>query len=147
MFKKLADLLRFSTSRKRKQSAEQCRQKFLRQTRLSQLEQLEAREVFAVEITDATPYTQNFNTLPTSGTNQAWSNDTTLQGWYLLRQPAAAPVAITTINATTSNTGTFNSFGGGTTNPVSDRALGGTGSGGAYFGSPSSGAVAGWMAV
>ena len=91
-------------------------------------------------------YTQDFNTLVQSGTGQAWSNNSTLTGWFLYRQPAPG-TDITTYNAGTgsSNAGNFYSFGSSATD--SDRALGGVGSGGAYFGSPSTGSVAGWIAV
>lgn len=91
-------------------------------------------------------YTQDFNTLVQSGTGQSWSNNSTLTGWFLYRQPAPG-TDITTYNAGTgsSNAGNFYSFGSSTTD--SDRSLGGVGSGGAYFGSPSTGSVAGWIAV
>src|SRR4051794_25808979 len=90
-------------------------------------------------------YSQNFDTLITSGTNQTWTNDTTLSGWLLFRQPAPG-TALTTYNAGagTSTTGSFYSFGTGTS---TDRALGGLGSGGAYFGSPATGTIAGWITV
>lgn len=90
-------------------------------------------------------YSQNFDTLITAGTNQAWTNDSTLTGWNLLNSTGGA---ISTYNAGNggSSTGSFYSFGTGT---ATERALGGTGSGGTYFGSPgpASGAVAGWIAV
>lgn len=90
-------------------------------------------------------YTQNFDNLISSGTNQAWSNNSTLPGWSLFRQPAPG-TAITTYNAGDggSNAGSFYSFGTGSN---TDRALGGTASGGTYFGSPASGTVAGWITV
>jgi uncharacterized protein len=90
-------------------------------------------------------YTQNFDTLATTGTGatNTWSNDTTIGGWSLFNKDGAA---IGTYNADTgtSNTGSFYSYGASTT--ATDRALGGAASGGAYFGTPASGAVAGWMA-
>jgi hypothetical protein len=93
-------------------------------------------------------YTQDFDTLITSGTNQAWANDSTIPGWSLFRQPAPG-TAIATINAGTgsSNTGNFYSFGVEGVNALTDRALGGVASGGAYFGSPSSNNTAAWIAV
>jgi hypothetical protein len=96
-------------------------------------------------ITVATPaftYTQNFDALAASGTS-AWANDSTLPGWSLT---TAAGTAVTTYATGdgSSNTGSFYSFG---TVGSADRALGGTGSGGTYFGSPVSGAVAGYVAV
>lgn len=89
-----------------------------------------------------TALTQNFDTLITTGTAQAWSNNTTLPGWSLFNK---TPTAITTYNAGdgSSNAGSFYSFGTGT---GTERALGGAASGGAYFGSPASGTVAGWIA-
>ncbi|QVL52834.1 MAG: ExeM/NucH family extracellular endonuclease [Cyanobium sp. M30B3] len=81
-----------------------------------------------------------------SGSGNAWTNDLTLPGWFLFRQPAASPVAISSYNADTgaANTGSFLSYG---TSGDSDRALGGLGSGGSYFDSPASGSVAGWFAL
>jgi predicted extracellular nuclease len=91
-------------------------------------------------------YSQNFDGLASSGTGNSWTNDLTLPGWQLFRQPAATPVAINSYNADTgaSTTGTFLSYG---SSGSSDRALGSLGSGGAYFGSAASGAVAGWFAL
>ena len=97
-------------------------------------------------ITFTGTYGQNFDGLASSGTNNAWSNDGTLPGWHLFRQPAASSVAITSYNADTGAaiSGNFLSYG---TSGSSDRGLGGLASGGAYFGSPSSGSVAGWFAL
>jgi uncharacterized protein len=91
-------------------------------------------------------YTQNFDSLLTSGaanTANPWSNDTTIAGWSLFNKDGAA---IGTYNTDTgsSNAGSFYSY--GTSATATDRALGGTASGGAYFGTPASGAVAGWFA-
>lgn len=87
---------------------------------------------------------EDFDTLANTGT-PAWTNDSTLSGWSLFRQPAPG-TAITTYATGTgsSNTGSFYSFGAAST---TERALGGVASGGAYYGSPASGAIAGWMAV
>ncbi|NDC35350.1 MAG: IPTL-CTERM sorting domain-containing protein, partial [Synechococcaceae bacterium WB9_2_112] len=91
-------------------------------------------------------YSQNFDALASTGTNIVWSNDVTLPGWHLFRQPATAPAAITAYNADpgTSTTGSFYSYGA---SGSSERALGGLGAGGTYFGSPSSGSLAGWFAL
>lgn len=91
-------------------------------------------------------YGQDFDTLGAAGPNLAWTNGSTLEGWFLFRQPAAGPVAITAYDAGTgsSNAGKFYSFGGAAD---ADRAFGGVGSGGGYFGSPASGSVAGWIAL
>lgn len=89
-------------------------------------------------------YTQNFDSLATTGTANAWSNNATIPGWNLFAQPAPG-TAITTYRADdgAGNSGSFYSYG---STGSSDRALGGLGSGGAYFGAPVSGAVAGWIA-
>lgn len=84
-------------------------------------------------------YFQTFDTL----TSATWTNDSTLDGWYLFNKNSAA---ITTLNVGTGNTttGGFYSFGAANS---SDRALGALGSGGTVFGSPGTGAVAGWIAL
>ena len=87
-------------------------------------------------------YSQNFDSLASAGTNIAWTNDSTLPGWFLfVSNGNPAP----TYNAGNggSNTGAFYSFG---TTDATERALGGVASGGTYFGSPATGAVAGWIA-
>ena len=129
--------------RKTRKTAIERRREFLNQFRKGQIEGLEDRSLMAAVNFTGTPYVQDFNTLVTSGTSQAWTNDSTLPAWSLFNK---TPAAIATINATdgSSNTGAFVSFGTGT---ATERALGGVASGGAYFGSPATGAVAGWMAV
>ncbi len=87
-------------------------------------------------------YAQNFDTLAASGTPN-WFNDSTLAGWSLFTAAGTTVPSYATGDGS-SNTGSFYSFG---TVGSSDRALGGTGSGGSYFGSPLSGAVAGYIAV
>ncbi|MEP0925408.1 cadherin-like domain-containing protein [Leptolyngbya sp. ST-U4] len=89
-------------------------------------------------------YSQNFDSLLTSGTTNTWTNDTLLPGWLLFN---SSGTTITTYAAGTGtgNTGSFYSF-GPTTGTMTDRALGGLGSGATYFGSPASGAIAGWIA-
>jgi len=89
-------------------------------------------------------YTQDFDGLDRTGTDIPWTNHSTIPGWYLFRQPAPG-TALTVYSADngSSVTGSFYSY-GATGN--SDRALGGLGSGGTYFGSPDPGAVAGWIA-
>ena len=72
----------------------------------------------------ASPSTQNFNGLTsTPATNIAWTDNSTLAGWYATR---------TTFNAGigNSNTGAMYDFGVAGVNAVTDRALGGVGSGG-----------------
>ncbi len=69
------------------------------------------------------PSTQNFTALANAGTNVAWTDNSTIPGWYSTR---------TTYNAGTgsSNTGSLYSFGVAGVNALTDRALGGVGSGG-----------------
>ena len=89
-------------------------------------------------------YSQNFDSLAASGTANAWTNDSTLAGWFLYNKDLAA---ITSYRADTgtSTTGSFYSYG----LTSADRALGGLASGSTYFGNPApaSGALAGWIAV
>jgi len=88
-------------------------------------------------------YTQSFDSLATSGSANVWANDGTLAGWSLfIASGAAAPTYAADTGS--SNAGAFKSYGA---SGSSDRALGGLGSGGTYFGSPAAGAVAGWIAV
>jgi uncharacterized protein len=69
------------------------------------------------------PLTESFDTLASTGTGIAWTDNTTIAGWYSSR---------VTYNSGTgsSNTGALYSFGIAGTNPVTDRALGSVGSGG-----------------
>jgi hypothetical protein len=105
----------------------------------------------AVLTYSGTELTQNFNSLATSGTTNAWSNDTSpLSGWSLFRRTSSSnttPVAVTNYLASTGSgtEGGFYSFG---PSGNSDRALGGIGSANATaWGSAPQGQVAGWMAV
>ena len=87
-------------------------------------------------------YSQDFNTLASTGTGVTWANNSTIAGWSLFNK---TPAAITTYAADTGGgTGGFYSYGA---TSAADRALGGAASGGTYFGSPSTGTVAGWIAV
>ena len=74
-------------------------------------------------VSTATNYTENFNALASTGTGNAWSNNSTLTGWYARTDATAS---ITTYNANTgsSTTAALNSFGVAGTNPVTERALG-----------------------
>jgi len=71
-------------------------------------------------------YTQNFDTLATTGTSNSWENDVTLPGWSLFSQSAGTAVTIYRADSGTSNTGAFYSYGN---SGADDRALGGIGSG------------------
>lgn len=103
---------------------------------------LPAFATISIGSTSSLTYTQTFDMLATSGTANAWLNDSTLTGWSLFN---AAGTALSTYSTGTgsSNTGAFYSFG---SSGDTDRALGGLGSG-AYFSSPASGALAGYIAV
>jgi autotransporter-associated beta strand protein len=87
--------------------------------------------------------TQNFDTLLNTGAADAWTNGTTLSGWYLFNKDSAA-ISAYAAGTGSATGGSFYSFGAASS---TERALGGLASGGAYFGSPASGAVAGYMAV
>ena len=86
-------------------------------------------------------YSQSFDSLASTGAVNAWADDSTLTGWSLLNATGAS---VPTYGTDTSSTGAFRAFGD---SGSSERALGGVASGGTYFGSPASGAVAGWIAV
>ncbi|QNP48460.1 PEP-CTERM sorting domain-containing protein [Diaphorobacter aerolatus] len=87
-------------------------------------------------------YSQDFNSLASAGSTSAWTNDSTLPGWSLFAQNGTA-IAQIAVSTGSSTSGSFYSFGA----DANDRALGALGSGGAYFGAPASGAVAGWIAL
>ncbi len=92
---------------------------------------------------DASNYSQNFDTLTPSTSTQTFANDSTLQGWSLFNG-TGAPISSYAADTGGSNAGSFRSFGA---SAGADRALGGVTSGGTYFGSPASGAVAGYIAL
>lgn len=98
----------------------------------------------AVSLTSvAAGYSQSFDSLASTGATVAWQNDSTLPGWSLLNSTDSAVASYATGNGS-SNAGAFYSFGA---TGSSERALGGAGSGNAYFGSPASGAVAGYIVL
>jgi predicted extracellular nuclease len=88
----------------------------------------QAWSVRAAPIPLTTTYTQNFDSLANSGT-PAWTNDSTLPGWYLGTDanPAVTSYLVGTGSGTT---GGFYSFG---SSAATDRALGGLGSN-SYYG-------------
>lgn len=100
----------------------------------------------AVNLSSASStYSQSFDSLANSGTTAvAWTNDSTLQGWSLFNGAGAAITGGYLVGTGSANTGSFYSFGSAN---ATDRALGGAASGGNYFGSPASGAVAGYIAL
>lgn len=88
-------------------------------------------------------YSQNFDALAITGSANAWANDSTLAGWHLFNSAGAG---IPTYRAAMGSeaVGAFYSFGSA---GATERALGGVGAGTVYFGSPASGAAAGYIAV
>jgi endonuclease G len=68
------------------------------------------------------PLTENFDTLASTGTGIAWTDNSTIPGWYSTR-------ATYNSGAGSSTTGALYSFGVAGTNPVTDRALGSVASG------------------
>ncbi len=89
-------------------------------------------------------YSQDFTGLASeTGTGVSWENGTTLDGWSLFDKNDSA-ITSYNVGPGSSIIGSFYSFG---STDANDRALGGVGSGGTYFGSPASDAVAGYIAV
>jgi hypothetical protein len=82
-----------------------------------------------VPITGAGSYSQNFDTLPSTGTTNAWTNDTTIAGWYSQRTGTGTTIAADTGAGTG---GGLYSYGA---TASSERALGTLGSGNAAAGS------------
>ncbi|HEX5706267.1 MAG TPA: endonuclease/exonuclease/phosphatase family protein [Pyrinomonadaceae bacterium] len=74
-----------------------------------------------------TPYTQNFDTLPASG-SATWTNNSTIPGWFHARTGTGTTIVA---NNGSSNAGNLYSYGTGT---ATDRALGSVGSGNAAIG-------------
>ena len=74
-----------------------------------------------------TPYTQNFDGLPASG-SATWTNNTTIPGWYHARTGTGTTIVA---NDGLSNAGNLYSYGTGT---QANRALGSLGSGNAAIG-------------
>ena len=72
------------------------------------------------------PITQNFNTLATSGTTNAWADNSTLSGWYAQFGTTTNPTTYRA-DAGASNTGAIYSWGTGTS---TERAFGSIGSAG-----------------
>src|SRR5690242_12657653 len=73
------------------------------------------------------PYTQNFDALPASG-SVTWTNNSTIPGWYDARTGTGTTIVA---NDGSSNAGNLYSYGTGT---ATDRALGSLGSGNAAIG-------------
>lgn len=78
-----------------------------------------------------TPYTQNFDSLATTGGSTVWANNTTLAGWYLFnKNSGGTPLTSIIIDNGSSTTGSFASYG---STSATDRALGGAASGGVLW--------------
>ena len=73
------------------------------------------------------PYTQNFDTLPATG-SATWTNNSTIPGWFHARTGTGTTIVA---NDGSSNGGNLYSYGTGT---LTDRALGSLGSGNAAIG-------------
>jgi uncharacterized protein len=73
------------------------------------------------------PYTQNFDTLPASG-SATWTNNSTIPGWFHARTGTGTTIVA---NDGSSNAGNLYSYGTGT---ATERALGSVGSGNAAVG-------------
>jgi endonuclease/exonuclease/phosphatase family metal-dependent hydrolase len=71
-------------------------------------------------------YSQNFNSLSTSGAANVWSDNVTLTGWYASK--TAGGTAITTYRSDNVNTGALYSYGVAGVSNLTDRALGSTSS-------------------
>ncbi len=72
--------------------------------------------------TNTTIFTQNFNTLASSGSN-TWTDSITLTGWYA-KTDLTANINTYSANTGATITGALYSYGVAGTNPLSDRALG-----------------------
>lgn len=117
---------------------------FVRASALAAVTLVAASAQAAVSVTSPSfTYSQNFDSLPSSGSTLTWVNDSTILGWDLYTGAGSA-IGTLAIGNGGSNAGNFYSFG---TTSSGERALGGVGSGGTVFGSPVSGAVAGYIAV
>lgn len=71
-------------------------------------------------------YTQDFNSLATSGSSNAWSNNATLPGWYVSKTAGGPVVATYRAGPGSDNAGALYSFG---STGSSERALGSVASG------------------
>jgi hypothetical protein len=94
---------------------------------------------------DSFEYVQNFDSLASANgsTDVAWANDSTIAGWSLFDSKLNARTFYRASSGADSG-GYFYSYG---LNGDGERALGALGSGGAYWGSPASSALSGYMAV
>lgn len=104
----------------------------LKQTlRITALAALVAQPAFAQVLlsTNGTTYTQNFNSLASTGSSAPWSDSVTLPGWYAARQLGGPVWATYTVGTGTANSGAIYSFGTNGASPLTNRALGSLASG------------------
>jgi hypothetical protein len=76
-----------------------------------------------INLSGGLAYTQNFDTLASSGT-PAWADNSTLPGWYASQSIGGPAVATYRASTGSSVAGAIYSFGVAGVNPVTDRALG-----------------------
>jgi hypothetical protein len=74
-----------------------------------------------IAINAAGTYSQTFDSLPGSGSNQPWTNNVTLAGWYAQRQTGVLDITASAGSSSTADLYSFGSSGSG------DRALGSVG--------------------
>src|ERR1035437_6524135 len=80
-------------------------------------------------VSAGSPYTQNFDSLVSTGTANTWEDNTTLSGWYASKTLGGATVATYRADTGAANTGALYSYGVAGVNPATDRAFGSVGSG------------------
>lgn len=81
-----------------------------------------------IPITGTGSYTQDFNTLPSSGTTNPWTDDSTIAAWYAQRSGSGTTIAADNGTATAGNLYSYGST------DATERALGSLGSGNAAAG-------------
>ncbi|MGC3961349.1 MAG: hypothetical protein QM813_26510 [Verrucomicrobiota bacterium] len=74
-------------------------------------------------------YTQNFDSLATTGTSNPWMDNTTLLGWYAAKTIGGTTVTAYRGESGASNAGALYSFGVSGVSNLTDRALGSLASG------------------
>ena len=80
-------------------------------------------------VSAGSPYTQNFDSLASTGTANTWTDNSTLPGWYASQSIGGPAVASYRAGTGSSTAGALYSFGVAGVNLVTDRALGSIASG------------------
>jgi hypothetical protein len=80
-------------------------------------------------VSAGSPYAQNFDSLASTGTANAWTDNSTLPGWYASQSIGGPTVATYRAGTGSSTAGALYSFGVAGVNPITDRALGSVASG------------------